>query len=384
MFNFISNSMKKMFCLLAVVTVLAASCKRAPVQTAGSPLETGDGQMVEMLFGTNIRTDVTKAPVDAWNNQDIFVLGYERNPYTELNPTDLSEPYIDCVKAIAPATGTSGSIEVLDEEGLPFYYGYRNNAYVTYDFYGCYFADAADVADVVKTESSVYVPFTIDGTQDIMTAAADRATDVVNPQTQENIVPVNYAYSGYSARKGVTPNIKFEHRLTRFNFFVKNCSTTGIEVVLDSVKFTSIPSGNLYVANILDGGPLGVVADNVPAEALSLVLPSQTVDLMPESAETALGSMMVIPAELHQLTMYFHQPIPGVELSKKLSISHDVLPSNVVTTSGEIVTEFKPGFQYDIHVKLYGLEPIEINVELVDWVPGGEVTLDPDDNPMGN
>lgn len=383
--------MKKYSFMAAALLVIASACQtKNENAAAGIPDDSTGDMSIPIQLGTNVRTSGTKAPVEAWAGQDLYVFGYERIPYTASHPASLAQAYIDGVKASAPASGTSGSIELLDGDGLPFYYGYKNNAYLAYDFYACYISDAAVAADIVKSETTIFVPFVIDGTQDLMIAAANREGDTKD-SNGDQIVPVEYAYSGYSARshdvndagRFVTPNLLFRHCLTRFDFTIQNCSTTGTFLKIGAFSLSSITEGQLVVADIA-GGVTGVVANpGATVDNLAVALPAGGIDLNPDRSEHIVGSMMVIPADSHTINIDFKQLVEDPIFKENLHVSYDIRPGDVIAPDGEPVTEFKVGYKYNVLIKIYGLEKIEVKVELEPWSDGGDVTIDPDDFPWG-
>ena len=376
--------MKKYLFIIASLLVVASACQKKQDNAAIGIYDEGVNSPVAIEFSTNVRTSQTKAPIDAWNGEELYVFGYERIPYTASQPLSLSNAFIDTVPAQAPASGTEGGINVCDTDGHPFYYGYKNNAYIAYDFYACYISDAAALADIQKAETTISVPFEINGTQDLMIAAANREADTWSEATQTSIVEVEKAYSGYSARRGVTPDLKFRHCLTRFDFSVKNCSTTGTVINIDDFTISSVTTGKLVVADIA-GGVTGVVADaDAQVNKLPVALPDGGIELLPGGPEQTVGSMMVIPADVHTIDIGFKQLIDASvpdEYKENLSVSYDIQPQNVTIDENTTATEFKVGFKYNVLVKIYGLEKIEINVSLEPWSEGGNITIDPDELP---
>ena len=198
--------MKKYLFIIASLLVVASACQKKQDNAAIGIYDEGVNSPVAIEFSTNVRTSQTKAPIDAWNGEELYVFGYERIPYTASQPLSLSNAFIDTVPAQAPASGTEGGINVCDSDGHPFYYGYKNNAYIAYDFYACYISDAAS-ADIQKDETTISVPFEINGTQDLMIAAANREADTWSEDTQTRLVEVEKAYSGYSARRGISAKV---------------------------------------------------------------------------------------------------------------------------------------------------------------------------------
>ena len=147
-------------------------------------------------------------------------------------------------------------------DGTIAYYPVSDN----YDFWGYRVDDAAVGGDpVVKTvddtgaevEANVatkrVVDIKIDGSQDIMAGKAVPSADEV---TKLGGYAENF-YSAYAARKGVQPNITFNHLLTRFTFEVRAGSkaTAGLPaggnteaVKVTGVSVNSKTTGTLTVA----------------------------------------------------------------------------------------------------------------------------------------
>lgn len=98
----------------------------------------------------------------------------------------------------------------------------------------------------MKGTNVCYVPFTIDGSQDLMTAKA-ALTD--EDKTKLDAADYNKAYSSYTARKNVQPNMKFEHLLTRLVFNIKGQGDAKPEeVYVRSIKVKSQSTGKLVFA----------------------------------------------------------------------------------------------------------------------------------------
>ena len=150
--------------------------------------------------------------------------------------------------------------EAMIKNGTINYYPPAGN----FDFFG-YHADnaVATTAAIAKTDELWTVPFTIDGTQDLMSTKA-----ALTPTQESKLTGTraNDFYSAYAARKGVHPTLTFKHLLTRLQFSVKagndaaagyktdvytqaeadanNATLTGHANVGDVIySFTSFPTG---------------------------------------------------------------------------------------------------------------------------------------------
>lgn len=389
--------MKKLFFYALAIVAMATACKKAAPAVDVIPSD-NLSEKVAIKFGSNIHTDATKAPVDAWEEQTLYVFGYARTPHTLAAPASLETPYINAVEAIAPAAGTEGAIEVLDpNDGLPFYYLYENNVYTAYNFYACYLGDEANPAFELSA-NEIKTAYTIDGSQDLMVAYADPAVDADGTD-----VPQRYCYSGYSARKGVKPTLKFKHCLTRFDFQVVNCSTTDTQIDLKELTIDSYSEGDLIVATLNAGEETGVVADPESKDDFAVPftpnvegtpyinLPAKTGD---DYVTVTLGSVMVTPFEKHTLNLNFRQFVKLDEETQEPIYKEDLKTSHVITPADVILPDaqdgqkggldaFKIGYKYLVTVKVYGLEKIEIYVELQPWENGGSIIVDPDEDPFG-
>lgn len=315
-------------------------------------------------------------------------------------------------KFTAPTTVTSGLATTAD--GTIAYYPVSGN----YDFWGYRVDDAAGATPVVKTvddtdaevEANVatkrVVDITIDGSQDIMAGKAAPSTDEVADLG-------NYAdnfYSAYAARKGVQPNITFNHLLTRFTFEVRAGSkaTAGAgasgnteAVRVKGISVESLTNGTLTVAYT---GETKQAADLLTftgdASALTLKQRATTaasnndplVDLVevpltwPAAGEATVGdvisvgeALLVAPGKTeYPLTIALAQKV------KKNTADTDKTDMNLeqkATIKMDGVKAFEPGKSYKVTITVYGLEEIEVTATLVPWADGGSIDIDDDRDP---
>ena len=297
-------------------------------------------------------------------------------------------------------------------DGTIAYYPVSGN----YDFWG-YRVDNAvagtpdvktvnDNGDEVAADQATkrVVAIEIDGSQDIMAGKAVPSNDEVTALG-------NYAenfYSAYAARKGVQPNITFNHLLTRFTFEVRAGSkaTAGLPAGgnTDAVKVTGVSvdsktTGTLTVAytgatkeaaDLLtftgDASALtlkqrdAAVADN-NAELVGLVPVSLT---WTDDAATIgdvlkVGeALLVAPGETeYPLTISLSQ-----DVLKKAGEAKVTMPlEQKATIKMDGGQKFEPGKSYKVTITVYGLEDIRVTATLVPWVDGGSIDIDDDRNP---
>ena len=367
--------MKKYHFLAALAFVALASCTNK-VQTDSpefqDPLE--DGTPVPVLFSAaspkaSVEVKSVGAVDKQWSAQELKIYGYDKTV------TDFTqEAFIENVSATAPADGNKGGIQVLNaaSQNEPFYY----------DFYGYHIDDAATAAPV-KSETSVVVPFTIDGSQDLMIAKADQQADI-EAAGKTNEVSAERAYSAFAARRGVQPNLLFKHQLARFTFEIVAGSEAGSDIYVTEVKLVSKYKGNLAVV----GQNRGLV--DVDAETAELSLKEKGAQGMQALTEVkpeayvvggqanykAIGeSLMVIPGEA-SYKLYVGTRQDGV--NTQIAPQEWTLDINKIEGAPQGATAFEAGYSYKVKIVIYGLEEVKITAELEDWKEGGSTVLDPD------
>lgn len=298
-------------------------------------------------------------------------------------------------------------------DGTIAYYPVSGN----YDFWGYRVDDAAGATPVVKTvddtgaavEANVatkrVVDITIDGSQDIMAGKAVPSTDEVTKLG-------NYAdnfYSAYAARKGVQPNITFNHLLTRFTFEVRAGSkaTAGLPAGgnTDAVKVTgvSVDSKTTGTLTVAYTGATKEAADLLTftgdASALKLMQRDETVadnnapliDLKPvtltwpATGEATVGeaikvgeALLVAPGETeYPLTINLSQDV--LEKVGEVKVTKPLEQKATIKMDG--TKTFEPGKSYKVTITVYGLQEIEVTATLVAWADGGSIDIDDDRDP---
>lgn len=215
------------------------------------------------------------------------------------------------------------------------------------------------------------------------------------PSTDEVAKLGNYAdnfYSAYAARKGVQPNITFNHLLTRFTFEVRAGSkaTAGLPAGgnTDAVKVTGVSvdsktTGTLTVAytgetkaaaDLLtftgDASALtlkqrdAALADNnAPLVALEPVSLTWTDDAATIGDVIKVGeALLVAPGQTeYPLTIALSQ-----DVLQKVGETKVTMPlEQKATIKMDGVKAFEPGKSYKVTITVYGLEEIKVTATLV-------------------
>lgn len=298
-------------------------------------------------------------------------------------------------------------------DGTIAYYPVSGN----YDFWGYRVDDAAGATPVVKTvddtgaavEANVatkrVVDIEIDGSQDIMAGKAAPSADEVTKLG-------NYAdnfYSAYAARKGVQPNITFNHLLTRFTFEVRAGSkaTAGLPAGgnTDAVKVTGVSVGSKTTGTLTvaytgetkaaaelltftgDASPLKLMQrDETVADNNAALIDLKPVTLTwPATGEATVGdaikvgeALLVAPGETeYPLTINLSQDV--LEKVGEVKVTKPLEQKATIKMDG--TKKFEPGKSYKVTITVYGLEGIEVTATLVPWADGGSIDIDDDRNP---
>ena len=382
------------------MALLAVSCQKTAVGGA----EESEEAPVPIQLTTNLKVNsvsVTKAAVDAWIGQKLYIYALPTNTIT----ADESKILVNNAEASAPTDGGTGDaryekkdITLNKTEGTFYYYPADKT---TLDFYG-YHVDKAFVENPAQDPAlekpnpriendKISLPIFLDGSQDIMLAKADKIADTEGKE----IAPAN-AYSAYSARKHVKPNLKFEHQLSRFVFNVVAGNDEGKKVKIKSVTLTSDDKADLVIAdknddrgiknpsgdgtftlkdsngnNVTSWFPKNVVEDGQPYAFVEEDQVGESIMVIPNNEPTEIKDRK------HKLVILMRQMSAaegGTELGEDFSYVYDLTPDMVVPAGDK----FLPGYQYNVKVVVYGREKVLVSVQLTKWAEGGSITIDND------
>lgn len=365
---------------LSAALLFAYACSRTQEEEIPAAAATGTAQeeapaAVQLGLSQPALVD-TKAAVDNWSgNETLYIYGF---PFVN-GALDLEHPFIDNVAANSPASGTTGLINLHNPAAHtdsplydePFYYAEN----VTYDFYGYYVANGAYMSGGKPLNQynndniyqGYYVNLNINGTQDIMVGKTDRV------KAAEGGVAYQRIYSAYAARRGVQPELTFQHVLSRFKFrFQSGSQTAHNDVTVDGIEVESNSQGFLFVAGPSADGT--ILYPSTPSwmdlgltQAIGLPVPGETGEVRPES-------IMVIPGESsYKLRLHINQL--GVTDSPSNTQELEIDFAKLTGSTDQVATA---GHQYLVTLVVYGLEEVMITVSLTDWEMGGEVEIDPD------
>ena len=354
------------------------------------------------------------------------------NPATDPNVDQ--DPYVNDPTATiinfdnelikAPASGASGALAWTTG---PKYYPTEG----THDFFAYHISDAftdeepagaLDSKPDVKDETNgkqKYVEFEINGTQDLMAGKAEwkHGQDDDFATLYPDLNQTTDLFTARSARAGVIPNIVMQHLLSRFTFTVEGMGSGAEGLQVTSIEVKSKATGKMYVAYDPTAVPENlIVFDDTQVDAYStftlMQVDADRADanadletLEPVTIEKAAGgtpgedgvnadgyapqrvgdAIMVAPGDAtYSLTVYVQQTFdddnPATEPENHpAGVYPYSLTINIPNATGGTVTEksvAQSGASYNVNIKLYGLEKIELETTLTGWEDGGNIDID--------
>lgn len=420
--------MKKMFFFALAAAGMLTACSNEDTLGGNDDQNVSEQQIRLGVASSKVQTRGTGTvggmteDENKWAGQTLWVymlqkgsmeLGYYKTP-ADAAGAAVGTAVFDNKEFKAPNTAESTvSGLATTADGTIAYYPVSGN----YDFWGYRVDDAVtgtpDVKLVDDTDTEVaadqatkrVVDITIDGSQDIM---AGKATPSADEVTKLGNYGQNF-YSAYAARKGVQPNITFNHLLTRFTFEVRAGSkaTAGAgasgnteAVRVQGVSVESLTDGKLTVAykgetkeaaDLLtftgDASPLTLKQRAAGADNNAPLVDLEEVALTwPADANATVGDVLPVGEALLVAPGLTEYPLT-IALAQKVKKNttaadkEDMALEQKATIKIDGTQKFEPGKSYKVTITVYGLEEIEVTATLVPWQNGGSIDIDDDRNP---
>lgn len=368
---------------------------------AGVPIQIGIGKVASVQTrGTGTVGYLKDSTDNVWNKQIVNVFMFKKDSL-RLALTDLSDPtplYNDVTFFTPDGVLSNRAIDVTNAVK---YYPTTEK----FDFWGYRLDDAVrldTIAGVDRKDSTrAVLPFRIDGSQDIMVAKAEADTTTEAGKR---------AFSAYSARNNVQPNLEFKHLLTRLSFKIIAGNTDAMDpttgIFVDSISIESKTTGKLIVAYtpndalaamddttnlknriIWDDAikselflkqraehAVGIRNDSLNLVKLDSIQPNSTTVGLPVGE-----ALLVAPDNSYKINVYMHQYKPTSEGGQGIEKMKFTAP-DFVKINKEGTIPFKRGYSYEVLIKLYGLSPIEVTTTLTGWMNGGTIEITPEDD----
>lgn len=450
--------MKKKWFYLAA-TLLMTGCAEDAFEDMNMQ-ETTERQEIKLFAGTTgLEVEsrgagtvggLTNDASNVWNGQKLTIWGIKNNA-ADLTKNNESNVYLKGVTATAPTNATTGVVTL---ENGPLYYPLQG----AFNFTGYYIDDAADGAVSIAT-NAITQNVEIDGSQDIMIAKAELtieqkktlveslieygklegdAEDYVDATTADFVTGINAedkalieqeyqkAFSSYAARRGVQPEMTFQHQLARLEFSViagdENAQGAIAPVTVNGTEYnkgilikditiksaqrkgtiTIDNAGNItFAANttsaptandklILKGkfgtnGNIQLGSDG-KLETIEETAPENLYNKDAENTYTRIGeSILAFPSDKYTVDITTMQ---YVQLKKGTTDEYELVEGTTgrntsytnVTIQLSGTNTFEAGKTYDIKVKVYSNQEIVITATLQGWEEGEEVVISPEDD----
>ncbi len=389
--------MKKLFFLATVALGMTAACQKPDVKVEEPEID--DNAPVEVKFGVNAPTltvTKTKAAVDDWNSQTVYVYGFT-NTVTDLNTDKI---LIDGKPATVGADVQDTNDGYPDNSSLTFTTGddqidkYYYEVEGIYNFYAYYTGktekdengnEVAIPETVTKNGTTLTATVTIDGSQDVMLATTTPANDIAKAREKypDVVINENKVYSAYAARRGVNPTLDFQHMLSRFTFkVVKGYTPSDDEntatVNVTGIKIETYNEGTLDITN----QKFDAIKDNDKVWLSSEITNGEYTPT--ETAAVAGTDLMVFPGETSMNLKVSLAPQDMTTDPNLGNIDTDLMTMNVPLDAAKIKgstgATFLAGERYTVTITVYSLEEVQVSANLTEWVDAGDYTYDPDDD----
>lgn len=419
--------MKKLFFASAAVLGVLSSCSSDDVANYPAVAGGEEGLVpVELALGNPNSVTVTKRGIgtvgdladntdaNVWKGEDLWVLmmdktdeatwGFSSFTYTN----DASEEQTVQNYANEKVTAPKSAVQGVIRGAGPKYY---DNLGHSHDFFAYHVDDAAtmdgekpELTDVTAEDGTTVtaksVAFTIDGSQDLMAGIAE-----ADPK-ETTETPL---FSSKTARAGVKPNIVMKHLLSRFTFSVQAGDESGLGTTVKAIQLKSRTTGKMIVAYVpsvagtyafdeatMTVDPKITFTDGETATALTLTekkendksqaLAAYKLQKVEEDTDAgtpavddqttphALGDALLVEPGLEEytLTLVFSQTLDDED--------EETTDDAVATFTNEYPVKVeggaKSGYSYNVNIKLYGLQKVELETTLTGWAKGNDIDID--------
>lgn len=291
-------------------------------------------------------------------------------------------------KAGKKATIRAGSM-YLDwaESKTELYYPSGDMAHLPYDFFAYYIDDMkVSETDYKRTEHSIALNIEIDGRHDLMSAKAEIDEQQLQqcPLNERELIS-EYSYSYFTGIRNILPKFYFKHHLTRLEFELVPGETLERKLVaVQSIQIRSKYKGLFTIADKGQPSQLGVTFEE-ERKAMTLrerngtmILPDTytlytvTSSNQPATSIPMGGGLLVAPQDLA------FEAIVTINETRPNGTSTGNVVNNIEVTytpaPGEMM--YAAGNQYKIKFKIFGASNVSTNVTLEEWIDGGKLDID--------
>lgn len=303
-----------------------------------------------------------------------------------------------------PATGKGAATKLMENDvldfvniNIPYYYSQRNQEY-KYNFFA-YHIDNAEVKEgIVREKDNIHMDIKIDGTQDIITAAAgikDKQLTEIDANNEKwflsNVLNRELVFSTLTGHRFIIPVFEAKHQMSRFVFNLIGEDAMSESIYIQDIYVMAHRDWNLTVASD-DVSKLGMtmIGDREKLEKIHLCdevgevdgsktnLEQYTYSVTQNELLANLGlGLLLPPRNNYDLYIKCTQLRDGKEYRY---IAHYALTNRTVAEDGTIVNRpFEAGRQYNVTMHVYGFQQIQLSMDGLDWGTPIDIYIDEDD-----
>lgn len=451
--------MKKNYLYLAAASLLMAGCAQDSFvddnlqeTTVPQEIKMSAGNRGISVEGRGVGSIGAGTDETTWNNEEIHVYAFNKN-ITNFATINEDNVYLNDAKA-----------KVADDNSVQFINSAGNNITEYYPLQGAFrfvgfHTDDITLGTPTTSADDIKIPVTIDGSHDIMIAKAELSKEdkekifnamvdkgVFNGAAQNTLVDDQFnavaggtfeetikdeyekAYSSYTARRNVQPNLVFTHELVRLNFYVKagdektytetkdildtGGNVTGTKkmgVYIKDIFVNSHANGEIIIKKNGDISFNDVSSNETALNVGSKQTSGEIGDLTEignnktdytNSTATKVGEgiLVMLPTNVFtnadqsqnkyytatiETKQYYDQNETEIVADKQVRKYENVKIQKPqiwnATESKWETQDFEAGKSYDITITVYSNQAINITATLTGWVHGGGIEINPED-----
>lgn len=303
-----------------------------------------------------------------------------------------------------PATGKGAATKLMENDildfvniNIPYYYSQRNQEY-KYNFFAYHIDDAEVKEGIVREKDNIHMDIKIDGTQDIITAAAgikDKQLAEIDANNEKwllsNVLNRELVFSTLTGHRFIIPVFEAKHQMSRFVFNLIGEDALSESIYIQDIYVMAHRDWNLTVASD-DMSKLGMtmIGDREKLEKIHLCdevgevdggktnLEQYTYSVTQNELLANLGlGLLLPPRNNYDLYIKCAQFRDGKEYRY---IAHYALTNRTVAEDGTIVNRpFEAGRQYNVTMHVYGFQQIQLSMDGLDWGTPIDIYIDEDD-----
>ncbi len=304
-----------------------------------------------------------------------------------------------------PATGKGAATKLMENDvldfvnmNIPYYYSQRNQEY-KYNFFAYHIDDAEVKEGIVREKDNIHMDIKIDGTQDIITAAAgikDKQLAEIDANNEKwflsNVLNRELVFSTLTGHRFIIPVFEAKHQMSRFVFNLIGEAALSESIYIQDIYVMAHRDWNLTVASD-DISKLGMtmIGDREKLEKIHLCdevgevdggktnLEQYTYSVTQNELLANLGLGLLLPPR-DSYDLYIKCAYQAPTGREYRYIARYALTNRTVAEDGTIVNRpFEAGRQYNVTMHVYGFQQIQLSMDGLDWGDPIDIYIDEDD-----